>query len=288
MVRDGQEALVPVSAIRCDDVLRVLPGEKFPADGMVLEGRSSVDESMLTGEHLPVEKGPGDTVTGATINQQGVLLCRATQVGEQTILAQIIRLVAEAQGTRPPIARLADAVSGYFVWFVLLTAAVSYAAWSLAGAGSSQALQFALAVLVIACPCALGLATPIALIVGIGRGAGQGILIRNGKALEAAAKVRTVIFDKTGTLTLGRLAVRVILPAPGRTSAQTRCWPWPRGRKRNPDTRWRRQFAPQPRSVAWPWPRSARCRNCPGWDCAAARMAASCCWGQSGCCGRRE
>lgn len=213
VVRDGQEYQVPINELKVDDIFRILPGEKFPADGVVLEGRSSVDESMLSGESLPVEKESGDTVIGATINQHGALLIRTTQVGENTMLAQIIRLVADAQGTRPPIARLADAVSGYFVWGVLAIAAVSYAAWWMSGAGSGVALRFALAVLVIACPCALGLATPIALIVGIGRGAGLGILIRNGKALEAAAKVGTVIFDKTGTLTLGQPAVTQVLPA---------------------------------------------------------------------------
>lgn len=211
---DGREEEVPVSALQAGDLIRILPGERLAADGVVVEGRSSVDESMLSGESLPVDKEAGDRVTGATINQHGVLLIRATRVGEETTLAQIIRLVADAQGTRPPIARLADAVSGYFVWGVLVIAGISFGAWLWAGAGGDAALRFALAVLVIACPCALGLATPMALIVGIGRGAGLGILIRNGKALEAAAQVGVVIFDKTGTLTRGEPAVTLVEPAP--------------------------------------------------------------------------
>lgn len=212
---DGREEEIPASALLVGDVIRVLPGERLAADGVVVDGRSSVDESMLSGESLPVDKAAGDRVTGATINQHGVLLVRATRVGEETMLAQIIRLVADAQGTRPPIARLADTVSGYFVWIVLALAGVSFAAWFWSGAGADAALRFALAVLVIACPCALGLATPIALIVGIGRGAGLGILIRHGTALESAAKVGVVIFDKTGTLTQGEPAVTLVEPAPG-------------------------------------------------------------------------
>ena len=217
VIRDGQEQQLPIADLAIDDHIRVLPGEKIPADGVIVDGRSTIDESMLSGESLPVEKFPGDRVTGATINQHGALVFKATQVGDNTTLAHIIRLVADAQGTRPPIARLADAVAGYFVWIVLAIAAASFVAWSIAGVGSDQALRFALAVLVIACPCALGLATPIALIVGIGRGASLGILIRNGKALEAAGKVRTVIFDKTGTLTLGQPEVAHVMLAPDST-----------------------------------------------------------------------
>jgi Cu+-exporting ATPase len=215
VIRNSQEQELPIAELSSGDMIRVLPGEKIPADGIIVEGRSTIDESMLSGESLPLEKIPGDKVTGATINQHGAFVFKATEVGENTTLAQIIRMVADAQGTRPPIARLADAVSGYFVWIVLGIAALSFIAWRFAGGVSSQeALLFALAVLVIACPCALGLATPIALIVGIGRGASLGILIRNGKALEATGKVRTVIFDKTGTLTLGQPEVAHVMLAP--------------------------------------------------------------------------
>ena len=200
---DNSERRIAAALIRVNDRLRVKPGERYPVDGVVEEGHSTADEAMISGESIPVEKSPGSTVTGAAINLDGTITMRATQVGEDTVLARIIRLVAEAQGSRPPIARLADIISGYFVWGVLAIAALSFLGWSWSGAGVDHALRYALAVLVIACPCALGLATPIALIVGIGRGAKLGILIKSGPALEAAGKVQLVIFDKTGTLTGG-------------------------------------------------------------------------------------
>ena len=179
---------IPAAEIRVGDLLRVRPGDRIPADGVVESGESGVDESMLTGESMPVLRRAGDPVTGASINGNGSLVIRAARIGSDTVLARIIRLVGEAQGSRPPIARLADRIAGKFVWTVISIALVTFLAWFLAGAGFAAALSFALAVMVIACPCALGLATPIALIVGIGRGAQSGILIKSGAALETAGK----------------------------------------------------------------------------------------------------
>ena len=205
---------IPAAQIRVGDLLRVRPGDRIPADGVVESGESGVDESMLTGEAMPVLRRTGDPVTGASINGNGSLVIRATRIGGDTVLARIIRLVEEAQGSRPPIARLADRIAGKFVWTVIAIALVTFFAWFAAGAGFASALSFALAVMVIACPCALGLATPIALIVGIGRGAKSGILIKSGAALETAGKTGTVIFDKTGTLTVGRPEVEELFLLP--------------------------------------------------------------------------
>lgn len=213
-VEDGVEELIPLSQVREGDLLRVRPGDVIPVDGIVIEGQTHVDMSMLTGESLPVSKGKGDMLIGATLNKNGTCLLRATRVGEQTTLAQIIRLVEEAQGNRPPIARLADTVSGYFVQIVFLVALIATGIWLAAGANIAFCLSIFTAVLVIACPCALGLATPTALMVGIGRGAELGILIKSGSALEAAGNTDTVVFDKTGTITAGQPAVTEVLPAP--------------------------------------------------------------------------
>jgi Cu+-exporting ATPase len=217
LVRGGRELDVPVEQVRVGDVIRVRPGEKVAVDGEVVEGRSAVDESMLTGESLPVEKGPGDTVIGATLNATGTFLLRATRVGRDTTLAQIVRLVEEAQGSRAPMQRLADTVSSYFVPAILGLAALTFAGWLLLGPAHSatDALQAAVAVLIIACPCALGLATPTAIMVGTGRAAELGILIRGGEALEQARRIDTVVLDKTGTLTEGRPRVTAILPVAG-------------------------------------------------------------------------
>jgi heavy metal translocating P-type ATPase len=205
VLRNGKELKVPVDAVQVGWVLKVLPGEKIPVDGRVLEGASAVDESMLTGESVPVEKGPGDDVAGATLNADGVLVFEATHVGEDTALAQIARMVAEAQGSKAPIQRLADRVSGIFVPVVMAIAAVTAVAWYLIDGTFEGALVPAVAVLIIACPCALGLATPAALMVGTGRGAQMGILIRGAEILERSRSVNTVVFDKTGTLTEGRM-----------------------------------------------------------------------------------
>ena len=212
---DGAAETVPLAEVRRGDRLAVRPGGRIPVDGVVVAGESGVDESMLTGEPLPVPKTAGDAVTGGSLAVDGSLEIRAEAVGADTVLARILALVGEAQGSRPPIARLADRVAGVFVWSVLAAAALTAAAWSLARGFGSEALEYSLAVLVIACPCALGLATPIALVVGVGSGAKRGILFRNGAALERLAAVKCILFDKTGTLTAGRPALAGVVPAPG-------------------------------------------------------------------------
>jgi len=191
----------------------VRPGERIPVDGKVVEGESAIDEAMLTGESLPVDKRPGDPVFAGTINRSGGFRYRATQVGRGTVLARMIELVRQAQGGRAPVARLADVVSGYFTLGVMSVAAITFAAW-LFFAPFSTAMVNAVAVLIIACPCALGLATPTAIMVGTGRGAQQGILIKGGEALEMAHHINTVVLDKTGTLTRGRPRVTAVNPAP--------------------------------------------------------------------------
>ncbi len=215
-MENGQEVPVTVSELKVGDIVRVRPGERIPADGVVLEGESSVDESMLTGESMPVGKDKDSPVTGGSVNGNGVLLCQVARIGADTTVSRIIAMVQDAQGSRPPVARLADRVSGYFVWCVILIALTTFSLWLFAAKASfPDALEFSLSVLVIACPCALGLATPIALIVGIGRGARLGILIKNGTALEAAGKLTCIAFDKTGTVTEGHPVVREIRPGDG-------------------------------------------------------------------------
>ena len=204
VIDGGREEEHPVEHLKVGDVLRVRPGEKLAVDGLVLEGESFIDESMLTGEPLPVKKGSGDEVTGSTLNTTGTLLYRATKVGKDTALAQIVRLVERAQGSKAPVQKLADRVSGVFVPVVIVIALATFAVWALKGASFSEALIPAVAVLVIACPCALGLATPTAIMVGTGRGAELGILIKDGTVLERAGAVRSVLLDKTGTITKGR------------------------------------------------------------------------------------
>ena len=213
---DDVETDVPAVSLKPGDIVRVRPGERIPADGVLTEGSSSVDESMLTGESMPVPKQPGDPLTGGSVNLSRVFLCRIERTGEDTMVSRIIALVREAQGSRPPVARLADTVSGFFVWFVMAVALLTFLLWFFcAGKPFSLALEFALSSLVIACPCALGLATPVALIAGIGRGAKEGILIKNGTALETAGRVSAVAFDKTGTVTEGHPSVTAVLPAGG-------------------------------------------------------------------------
>ncbi len=217
VVRDGQESDLPVEAVQVGDIVVVRPGERIPVDGVVIDGRSTVDESMVTGESLPVDKGPGDPVVGGTVNLTGTFRFRATRVGAETLLAQIVRLVEEAQGSKAPVQRLADAVAARFVPAVLGIAGVTFVAWLLFGPppALTHALLNAVAVLIVACPCALGLATPTAIMVGTGRGAELGVLFRSAEALEQAARVTAVIFDKTGTLTLGAPQVTDLVPAPG-------------------------------------------------------------------------
>ena len=215
VVVDGEERLVPVEHVRVGDLLRVRPGEKIPVDGEVVDGRSAVDESMLTGESVPVDKSRGDTVAGATVNAQGALTVRATAVGADTVLARIVRLVEEAQGSKAPVQRLADRVAAIFVPAVLVLAAATFLGWWLVGDDLRGGLVAAVAVLIIACPCALGLATPTAILVGTGRGAALGILIKGGEVLERSKRIDTVVFDKTGTLTTGEMAVTDVVPDGG-------------------------------------------------------------------------
>ncbi len=217
VLRAGADVDVPVDDVVAGDLIRVRPGERVPVDGVVVEGASTVDESMLTGESLPVEKTSGATVFGGTVNRAGSFVFRATRVGSETTLARIIKLVEEAQGSRAPIQRLADRVAAVFVPIVLGLAALTFAAWSLFGPAPALlfALTNAVAVLVIACPCAMGLATPTAIMVGTGKGAEHGVLIRSAEALELLHRVGAIVFDKTGTLTVGRPAVTDVVPAPG-------------------------------------------------------------------------
>ncbi|MBM3925193.1 MAG: copper-translocating P-type ATPase [SAR202 cluster bacterium] len=218
VVRDGEEREVAISQVAVGDVVVVRPGERIPVDGVVLDGYTSVDESMISGESLPVEKTVGSSVIGATINKTGFVKFRATRVGKDTTLSQIVRLVQEAQGSKLPIQRLADLVSAYFVPIVIAVALGAFVFWLFFG--PSPALTYALltsvAILIIACPCAMGLATPTAIMVSTGRGAEAGILIRNGEALEKASKITTVVLDKTGTLTVGRPSVTDVIPLQGK------------------------------------------------------------------------
>jgi P-type Cu+ transporter len=216
------EVDVPIEAIRPGDLVRVRPGEKVPVDGIVVSGSSSIDESMLTGEPLPVTRRAGDAVIGATLNGSGTIVLRATHVGRDAVLGQIVRMVREAQGSKAPIQRVADRVIEWFVPAVILLAALTFVAWTMLGPepALTLALVSAISVLIIACPCAMGLATPTAVMVGTGRAAEGGVLIRGGAALETAGGVDTVVFDKTGTLTVGRPAVSALRPAPGQEEAE--------------------------------------------------------------------
>jgi Cu+-exporting ATPase len=219
---DGSEEDVPLEAVQVGNHLRVRPGEKVPVDGVVLEGASAIDESMVTGEPIPVEKAPGDKVVGATVNGTGTLIIRAEKVGAETLLARIVAMVAEAQRSRAPIQKLADTVSGYFVPIVVLIAAVTFAVWAVVGPEPrmAHALINAVAVLIIACPCALGLATPMSIMVATGKGATMGVLFKNAEAIETLRKVNTLVVDKTGTLTEGKPKLVSVLPAAGVTEPE--------------------------------------------------------------------
>jgi Cu+-exporting ATPase len=217
VIRDGKELDIPISEVGLDETIRVRPGEKIPVDGVIIEGHSAVDESMLTGEPMPVEKKTGDEVVGATFNKSGSFLFQAKHIGADTALARIIEMVRRAQSTKPAIGRLADKISAVFVPSVLIIAVLTFLAWF--NLGPEPKISFSLVatmtVLIIACPCALGLATPISIMVGVGKAAEYGILIRNGEALQQAGKLTTIVLDKTGTVTEGRPTVTALVPAAG-------------------------------------------------------------------------
>ena len=217
VIRDEEEVDIPVEEVETGDVVVVRPGEKVPVDGIVLEGHSALDESMVTGESIPVGKAPGDEVIGATINKAGSFRFRATKVGKDTALAQIVKMVREAQGSKPPIARTVDRVSSYFVPAVMIVATTAFAAWYTFGPEPSltYAVITAVTVLIIACPCALGLATPMSLMVGVGKAAEAGVLIRNGEALQLARGLTTIVLDKTGTITKGQPELTDVVVADG-------------------------------------------------------------------------
>ena len=220
VIRDGAEVVIPVEQVRKDDVFAVRPGESIPVDGVVLEGSSAVNEAAITGESIPADKAPGDTVTAATVNQSGYLKCRATRVGEDTTLSQIIRMVSDAAATKAPIAKIADKVSGVFAPTVISIAAITTVVWLLLGRGVGFALARGISVLVISCPCALGLATPVAIMVGSGLGAKNGILFKTAASLEETGRIEIVALDKTGTITSGEPAVTDIIPAEGVSEAE--------------------------------------------------------------------
>lgn len=220
VIQDGKEIKIPIEEVEVGHIIVVKPGEKIPVDGVVKEGYTSVDESMLTGESIPVEKNKGDKVTGGSINKNGSITFEATKVGKDTALAQIIKLVEDAQGSKAPIAKMADIISGYFVPIVIGIATVAGIVWYATGSSATFALTIFISVLVIACPCALGLATPTAIMVGTGKGAEYGVLIKGGEALETAHKVKTVVFDKTGTITEGKPKVTDIVTREGITEEE--------------------------------------------------------------------
>src|SRR4029078_12630489 len=216
VIREGRETEIAIDAVVTGDVVQVRPGERIPVDGVVTEGSSAVDESMLTGESVPVEKAPGDEVFGATMNATGAFRFRTTRVGADTTLQQIVRMVEEAQGSKAPIARLADVISGIFTPVVLCIAIATFAVWFVLAPPEvrfTMALVNFVSVLIIACPCALGLATPTAIMVGTGRGAENGILVRSGESLETAHKLNTIVLDKTGTITRGEPQLTDVVPA---------------------------------------------------------------------------
>ena len=235
VVRDGDERDLPVAQVQVGDVCRVRPGEKLPVDGVVVEGRGAVDESMITGEAMPVEKATGTRVTGGTLNTTGSLLVRADRIGADTVVAQIVRMVGEAQRTKAPIQRLADRLSASFVPAVVLIAVAAFVAW--AAWGPPPRLAFALvsavSVLIVACPCALGLATPMAIMVGTGRGAASGVLVKNAEALERLENVDTLIVDKTGTLTEGRPALVSVVRSTGGKTPTSSGWRRPSNSRAN-------------------------------------------------------
>lgn len=221
VVRDGVEQVVDAADVEKGEIFLVKPGESVAVDGIVLEGKSSFDESAITGESIPVPKQEGDTIVSASMNKSGLIRAKATKVGEDTTIAQIIRLVEEASSSKAPIAKVADKIAGVFVPTVITIALITGVIWLISGATFEFAMSTAIAVLVISCPCALGLATPVAIMVGTGKGAENGILIKSGDALETAHQIDTVVLDKTGTITQGKPVVTDIICAAGKNADKT-------------------------------------------------------------------
>ncbi len=257
VIRDGQELDIPISEVGLDETIRVRPGEKIPVDGVIIEGHSSVDESMLTGEPMPVEKKTGDEVVGATFNKSGSFLFQAKHIGADTALARIIEMVRRAQSSKPAIGRLADKISAVFVPSVLIIAVFTFLVWHNFGPEPrlSYSLVATMTVLMIACPCALGLATPISIMVGVGKAAEYGILIRNGEALQQAGKLTTIVLDKTGTVTEGRPTVTALVPATGWD--EQKLLTWRRASRPVRSIRSPRQSSRRPRPKASSFPPSA-------------------------------
>jgi Cu+-exporting ATPase len=284
VVRDGTETEIPVEQVVLGDEIAIRPGEKIPADAVVVSGSSAVDESMVTGEPMPVVKRAGDTVIGATINTTGSLRVRAEKVGADTLLAQIITLVQQAQASRAPVQRLADTISRFFVPAVIATAIATFAVWFITGPAPALTLALAsgIAVLIIACPCALGLAAPLSVMVGTGKGARAGILIRSAEALETAGKLDTVVLDKTGTITAGGPRSPTSGPLPG--SVKSSCSHWPQRPKPAVSTRWARPSPPPPRSAAWPCPRQRTSSRSPARASMPRRPGIASWPGAPGCC----
>ena len=266
VLRDGAEIRIPADQLAVGEEFVVRPGEKIAADGVVVAGSSAVDTSMLTGEPVPAEVGPGDAVTGGCVNVGGRLVVRAARVGADTQLAQMARLVAEAQAGKAPVQRLADRISAVFVPFVFGVALVTLAAWLAAGASAGVAFTAAVAVLIIACPCAMGLATPTAILVGTGRGAQLGILIKGPEVLESTRRVDTIVLDKTGTVTTGGWRSPMCSPRPAPTPRS--CCDWPAPWNRPPSTR-SPPRSPQAHANAWPPPGPARTPGQPPASCPA-------------------
>ena len=261
VLRDGAEVELPVEQVQTGDLLRVKPGGSVPVDRVVTEGVSSVDESALTGESIPVEKHPGDKVSAATINQTGSFTMRATGVGEDTALARIIQLVEDASASKAPIAKLADRVAGVFVPIVMAIALVTAIVWLIVTGTPAGRWWPGVSVLVISCPCALGLATPVAIMVGTGRGAQNGTLFKSAEALEALQSVNTVVLDKTGTVTQGKPVVTDLLPQPGQPRRS--CWASPPRWRPSLSTRWPRPSYPPPGSRGSPSRAQRTLRRCP-------------------------
>ena len=286
VLRDGTERRVPIGELAAGELFVVRPGEKIAADGIVVEGSSAVDSSLVTGESMPVEVGPGSQVTGASVNMSGRLVVRASRVGADTLLAQITRLVSQAQATKASAQRLADRIAAVFVPCVIALAVATLGFWLGAGLPAAAAWSAAVAVLVVACPCALGLATPTALVAAVGRGAELGILVKSARSLEPARWIRTVVLDKTGTLTTGTMTVvAVITPRrarPGKPRSGRRCcWPAPSKTARAPDRPGHRPRRRRP--VRRPAGGHAGSRPCPEPGCGAASGTGTSPWAALGC-----